>query len=455
MANIKRILRCFEVLSELRINFNKSVVCGVGIPDELGQDFARRLNCKFQKLPIKYLGLPLGASPRSSRTWRPVIDKCKQRLASWKRRYLSLAGRLTLIKSVLASLPIFYLSIFKMPEMVAKKIESIQSGFLWGGSDLRRKVHLVKWEDVSKNKNIGGLGVKRIRTMNVCLLLKWWWRFGTEENSLWKNVICGKYRELDGAWFPSSERARTFSKIWANIIYTVESRAELMQFFKSNVVVKIGDGRRIRFWFDCWVGGVCLRDEFPRLYSLSVDKQGSVFMFHNNRDVYGNWVLNFRRPLFVWETEELSRLLQHLSSPPLLRANVADCLTWNATASGGFSVSSVYYYLHRIGILNANVDVCCVFCKEGEETINHVLLHCPYVWMIWSYFVKRWGMQWVSPGSVQGALQWWYGCSMRQIEKKLWSVIPYAIFWSIWKQRNESVFNGVEPNFSALCETIE
>lgn len=44
---------------------------------------------------------------------------------------------------------------------------------------------------------------------------------------------------------------------------------------------------------------------------------------------------------------------------------------------------------------------------------------------------------------------------MRQLEKNLWSVIPYAIFWSIWKQRNDSVFNWVEPNFVALCETIE
>ncbi|XP_028113957.1 uncharacterized protein LOC114312000 [Camellia sinensis] len=494
IVNIKRILRCFEVLSGLRINFNKSVVCGVGIPEELGQDFASRLNCKFQKLPIKYLGLPLGASPSSSRTWLPVIEKCKQRLASWKRRYLSFAGRLTLIKSVLASLPIFYLSIFKMPEMVAKKMESIQSAFLWGGSDLRRKVHLVKWEDVSKSKNLGGLGVKRIRIMNVCLLLKWWWRFGAEENSLWKDVICRKYRET--GWYPSTERTSRLSKTWADIIYTVASRADLMQFFRSNAVVKLGDGRRIRFWSDCWIEGVCLRDEFPRLYSLSVDKEESVFMFHSNRDVYGNWVFNFRRSLFAWEEAELSRLLVLLSRPPLLRANVADCLTWNANTAGCFSVSSVYQwfelgfgansliytvlwkapappraqffgwlvwkgriksasYLRRIGILNANVDVCYVFCKEEEETINHVLLHCPRVWLIWSYFVRRWGWQWASPGSVQSVIQWWSGCSMTKLEKKLWSVIPYAIFWSIWKQRNDSVFNGVEPNFLALCESIE
>ncbi|XP_028059460.1 uncharacterized protein LOC114263159 [Camellia sinensis] len=82
VANIKRILRCFEIVSSLRINYNKSVVCGVGIPVELGQEFATSLNCHNQILPLKYLGLPLGASPSRRRTWQPVIDKCKLCLAS-------------------------------------------------------------------------------------------------------------------------------------------------------------------------------------------------------------------------------------------------------------------------------------------------------------------------------------------------------------------------------------
>lgn len=41
------------------------------------------------------------------------------------------------------------------------------------------------------------------------------------------------------------------------------------------------------------------------------------------------------------------------------------------------------------------------------------------------------------------------------MEKKLWSVIPFAIFWSIWKQMNDCVFNRVQPNFEVLCETIK
>lgn len=57
---VKRILRCFEVISGLRINFHKSVVCEVGVADVVVEEFPAKLNCSSQKLPLKYLGLPLG-----------------------------------------------------------------------------------------------------------------------------------------------------------------------------------------------------------------------------------------------------------------------------------------------------------------------------------------------------------------------------------------------------------
>ena len=57
-----------------------------------------------------------------------------------------------MIKSVMASLPIYYLSLFRMPKAVAKQIDRIQAGFLWGDTELKRKVHLVKWDEVTKSK---------------------------------------------------------------------------------------------------------------------------------------------------------------------------------------------------------------------------------------------------------------------------------------------------------------
>ena len=64
VTNIKRILRCFEVISGMKVNFHKSGVCGVGVENEILDECAGILRCKKQRLPMKYLGLPLGASPR-------------------------------------------------------------------------------------------------------------------------------------------------------------------------------------------------------------------------------------------------------------------------------------------------------------------------------------------------------------------------------------------------------
>ena len=110
------------------------------------------LGCRAQELPLKYLGFPLGASPRLKETWKPVAENMKKKLASWKKRFLSFGGRMTLIKSVLSNLPVYYLSIFKMPEGVAEQIDRIQSGFLWDDEEVKKKVHLVNWDRVSWRK---------------------------------------------------------------------------------------------------------------------------------------------------------------------------------------------------------------------------------------------------------------------------------------------------------------
>ncbi|XP_028072971.1 uncharacterized protein LOC114275175 [Camellia sinensis] len=128
----KRILKCFEVMSGLRINYAKSVVCEVGVNEDELAMYADLLNYKIQGLPLKFLGLPVEANPGGKSTWKPVLDSVSSKLAGWKRRLLSFVGRLTLIKSVVTSLPIYYLSLFKMPSGVAKEIEKMKAASLWG-----------------------------------------------------------------------------------------------------------------------------------------------------------------------------------------------------------------------------------------------------------------------------------------------------------------------------------
>lgn len=137
-------------------------------------------------LPTTYLGIPLGANPRKVDTWNPIINRIKKKLSGWKINLLSRAGRLTLIKAVLNNLPMYYLGIFKMPKLVAKKIISLQSKFLWGSKENGRNLPLISWEVIQRPKKFGGLGVGNLVLKNAALLFKWWWRFSNENSSLWK-----------------------------------------------------------------------------------------------------------------------------------------------------------------------------------------------------------------------------------------------------------------------------
>ncbi|XP_057505463.1 uncharacterized protein LOC130788740 [Actinidia eriantha] len=81
----KRILRCFEVMSGLKINYNKSILWGVGVDRDCMKNFAYILKCEAKSLPIQYLGLSLGANPGPKPTWKPILDRIRARLASWKK----------------------------------------------------------------------------------------------------------------------------------------------------------------------------------------------------------------------------------------------------------------------------------------------------------------------------------------------------------------------------------
>ena len=112
-------------------------------------------------------------------------------------QYISKYGRITHIKSTLASMPIYQMFIFRMPKIVAKRIEKVQRDFLWGGGNLEGKIHVVKWDVVCTDKNKGGLGLRKIVMLNRALLGKWIWMFACEKDNLWKQVITTKYGQED------------------------------------------------------------------------------------------------------------------------------------------------------------------------------------------------------------------------------------------------------------------
>ena len=163
-------LMWFEAFSGLKINLNKCVIIPLGRVDNV-EVLASELGCGVASLPTTYLGLPLGAPHRAMGVWDSIEERFRRRLSSWTRQYISKGGRLTLIRSTLSSLPIYFLSLFRMPKLVCSRLEKIQRDFLWGGGNLERKAHLVNWKTVCLEKSRGGIGVRSLSKMNKALLV--------------------------------------------------------------------------------------------------------------------------------------------------------------------------------------------------------------------------------------------------------------------------------------------
>jgi len=184
LQNIKGLLLGFQSFSGLAVNYSKSGLIVFGKDESWAIEMAEKLSCKLVHLPITYLGVPLGANMRKVSSWQGVLDKVQSKLQSWKGTCLSRAGRVVLIKAMLSSLPLYYLSLFKIPAKVAQEINKIQRRFLWSGKSQGRYNALVKWETLQRPKEKGGLGVVDCMMKNAALLFKWWWRYACEEGAL-------------------------------------------------------------------------------------------------------------------------------------------------------------------------------------------------------------------------------------------------------------------------------
>lgn len=89
---IKSIFQCFELISGLKVNFIKSKIMGLNINRRFLESASNFLACSIGSIPFKFLGCPVGANPRRSSTWKPIIVSLKSKLATWKNRNISMGG---------------------------------------------------------------------------------------------------------------------------------------------------------------------------------------------------------------------------------------------------------------------------------------------------------------------------------------------------------------------------
>ncbi|GJR93607.1 RNA-directed DNA polymerase, eukaryota, reverse transcriptase zinc-binding domain protein [Tanacetum coccineum] len=327
------VLDCFYSASGLRINMSKSKIMGVNVKDEKVKHAASKLGCLTFKSPFLYLGTKVGATMSRVSDWKEVVEKVKSRLSKWKMKALSIGGRLTLLKSVLGSIPIFHMSIFRVPSSVLNMLESIRSHFFNGHELGSNKATWVKWSRVLTAIDHGGLGVSSLYALNRGLMVKWFWRFYSQKTSLWANVIKaihGEDENVDKAHYIGGRTC------WTSIVHEVKVLCSQGVNILDCMRLKLGDGENTNFWKDNWCSEGILKDLFPRLYALESCKLVNVCTKLNDPSLVSSFRRHVRGGAEQIQLDNLSDMISSVNLVP-----IADRWVWNLESSGDFSVSSI------------------------------------------------------------------------------------------------------------------
>jgi hypothetical protein len=214
---------------------------------------------------------------------------------------------LTLVKSTLSNLFMYYLSLFPIPMGVANRLERLQRDFLWGGIGDEVKFHLMNWMRICTPIKSGGIGVQSLIQFNRALLGKWLWLFAMEREALWRLVIEAKYESRRGGWCSKEVMGTYGVGVWKHIRRGWDKFSNFVRF-------DMGVGSKVSFWHDHWCGDRPLKLSYPALFSIAWCKDAWVAdnMLFQDGTIRCNVI--FTLPVKNWEMELVLSFFEWLYS---------------------------------------------------------------------------------------------------------------------------------------------
>jgi len=122
------------------------------------------------------LGLPLTILRLRRVDFQPLVHKTVAKFNSCNGRNLNYVGPLTLVKSVLTSQVVYFLTALRAPNETLQDIDAKRKQFLWAGTEkITGAKHKVNWVRAMRSKKHGGLGILHLGKFVRALRLMWLW----------------------------------------------------------------------------------------------------------------------------------------------------------------------------------------------------------------------------------------------------------------------------------------
>ncbi|KAJ4787969.1 RNA-directed DNA polymerase (reverse transcriptase)-related family protein [Rhynchospora pubera] len=468
VQQMSNIMENFANVSGLMINPVKSKLWfSKKCSDQAMQSVKDGLRADLAGQEERYLGVILAHSNSAKKTGNLLLEKLKAKLSGWRSNMLSHAGRLVLIKSVLMSVPVYFMSAELLPKGLIRQMDSLIAKFFWGKSDQARYMSFVAWAKICRSTDIGGLGVRNLNLFGEALFLKLVWDLMSNGNKMWVHVCKSKYYSNLGFW--RANNVVGASSLWRHAV-------KMRDFFKENVKWQIASGENIPVlsqpWYQQWKT-TTLATRQDRKKTVA-----EVFEFEAE----------------MWNSEELVRMLggqahQFITNnvqKPVRVTGFKDKLIWSHTKSGEYLVKEGYECLVKANLpqlievqwkytwewkniapkiriflwrLLSNglplaqnmhhriqaISPMCMRCREENEFATHCFFFCQGSKMVW--FGGNLGIRTENlPLNIGEAVEYiTHGMSEENVRSFCYTL------WEIWLARNEVLFQNKRFDPRAVC----
>ncbi|XP_021866848.2 uncharacterized protein [Spinacia oleracea] len=370
----------FSRASGLEANLHKSEVYLAGVNDQMGDQLVSLLGIAKGTFPIRYLGVPLTTRKLSYNECKPLIEKTVTRIKGWSARFLSYAGRLQLIKSVLFGVQLYWCQIFVMPKKIMKEIQRLCRSFLWTCNKVGSKKAPVAWENLCLPKTCGGWNLKDLITWNKAAVLKHCWAFSMKQDRLWVKWMHTYYIQQKDFWTMPVPNGLTWSmrKIW----------------YQRELLLQVGDG-----------------SQFVVASKFKIHK---AYKHLHRSGVQVPW----------------KRLVCNSKASPK-----STFVVWLA-------VQNRLATKDRLIKWNVSVVSTCELCQQYDEDLNHLFFSCKYSSEVWQLVlndmgIQRSGLQWHE--EVDLAVK--KSRSSRKTDAT-YAMAFIETVYGIWLQRNSQIFSS-------------
>jgi ribonuclease HI len=477
---IKGVLNEYALGTGQLVNSNKcSILFDDTSPAETQDAIKNLLQIVCHNFEDKYLGFPTPEGRLNKGKFQSLQEKMWKRIILWGENYLSSGGKEIMLKAVIQAIPVYVMSIFRLPESVCEDLNKLARNFWWGADKGKRKTHWQAWSCLTKPKHNGGLGFRDFRLFNQALLARQAWRLLDKPDSLCARVMKAKY-------YPNGSLVDTAfggnaSPGWRAIEHG-------LALLKKGIVWRIGNGRSVRIWRDPWI---------PRDHSRRP--------ITTKRNCRVKWVSDLLGQDGSWDVQNVSRVFLPIDADEILKIRTSvrleeDFLAWHPDRLGQFSVRSAYKLAISLDyadesssssgqnpqkiwdlIWKCNVpqkvkvfcwraannclanqenkkkrnlersEICCI-CGNETEDVSHALSRCPHAVHLWEAMKAAGSLSLNVAGNATGGSWFFDQIENTPAEERM---MLCMMLWRIWFVRNELYHGKVPPPIAISKRFLE